>query len=104
MQGLEVENQVEFADILEEAVERLDKDLDKVEQGKRRFGGGADDNEVERRVVAIGDERGGVVVRRGGGRRLGGAGEEGWEAGYCQCKLLDTPPTWQHTEGSCTQN
>ena len=31
--------------------------------------------------MTVGDARGGVVVRRGGGGRLGGAGQEGWEAG-----------------------
>lgn len=35
MQGFEVEDQVELADVFEEAIEGLDEDLDEVEQSKR---------------------------------------------------------------------
>ena len=83
MQGFEVEDQVEFAYIFEEAIERLDKDLDEVEEGERRFGGCADDDEVESCVVSVGNERWRVVVRGGWRRRLGGAGEQRWEAAEC---------------------
>ena len=58
--GLKVEDEVELADVLKEAVERLDVDLDEVHEGERGLGGGGDDDKVERRVVAIGDERGRV--------------------------------------------
>lgn len=67
MQGLEVEDQIQLAHVLEQAVERLDEDLYQVEQGEGRLGRGADDDEVEGCVVAVGDEGGGVVVRGGGG-------------------------------------
>lgn len=56
MQCLEIEDEVQFADILEEAVKGLYEDLDEVEKGKRRFGGSGYDDEVECRVVAICDE------------------------------------------------
>lgn len=63
MEGFEVEDEVELADILEELVESLDIDLDQVQQGERGLGGCRDDYEVEGRVVAVGDERGDVIVR-----------------------------------------
>jgi hypothetical protein len=56
MQRFEVEDQVEFADILEKAVERLHKDLDEIEESQWRFCRGADDDEVEGGVVAVGYE------------------------------------------------
>ena len=81
MQCFEVEDEVEFADIFEEAVERLNENLDKVEQGERRFGGRADDDEVESGVVSVGYEGRRIVVRGGRGGGFGGASEERWEAG-----------------------
>lgn len=55
--GLEVEDEVELADVFKEAVQRLDVDLDEVDEGQRRLGRRRDDDEVERRVVAVGHER-----------------------------------------------
>lgn len=75
MQRLEVEDEVQLAHVLEQAVQRLDEDLDQVEQGERRLGGGADDDEVQRRVVAVGDDGGGVGVGAVGGRVAGGGQE-----------------------------
>ena len=66
MQRLEVENQIQLADILEQAVEGLDEDLDEIEEGEGGFGGGGDEDEVEGGVVAVGDEGGGVVLLGGG--------------------------------------
>lgn len=84
MQRLEIEDQIQLADVLEQPIQSLDIDLDEVDQGQRALGAGADDDEVQRGIVAVGDERGDIVVR--GGCRLrgvrGGLGaEEGrkWE-------------------------
>lgn len=55
MQGLEVEDEVEFADVIEAGVEGFDEDVDEVEQGEGGFGGGGDEDEVEGGVVAVGD-------------------------------------------------
>ena len=57
MQCLEIENQIQLAYILKEAVESLDKNLDEVEQGERGLGRGADEDEVEGSVVAIRHQR-----------------------------------------------
>ena len=56
MEGLEVEDKVELADVLEEFIEGLDVDLDEVEEGEGGLGRGRDDDEIERRVVAVGHE------------------------------------------------
>lgn len=77
MQRLEVEYEIQLADILEQAVECLDEDLDEVEQREGRLGGGGDEDEVEGGVVAVGDERGAVGVGGVGGG--GAGGEEGRE-------------------------
>ncbi|OAQ97517.1 hypothetical protein LLEC1_01948 [Akanthomyces lecanii] len=69
VQRLKVEDEVELADVLKELVERLDVDLDQVDQGERRLGRRRDDDEVERRVVAVRDERGHVVLLPGGAVR-----------------------------------
>ena len=53
MQRLKVENQVQLADVLKEAVEGFDEDLDEVEEGERGFGRGGDEDEVEGCVMAI---------------------------------------------------
>lgn len=79
MQRLEVENEVELADVFEQSVKCLNEDLYEVEEGKRRFGGGTDDDEVEGGIVTICYKRRGVVVLgcwRGG---LGCTGEQRWE-------------------------
>lgn len=68
VQRLVVEDEVQLADVFEQAVERLDEDLDQVEQRQRGFRRRADDDEVERRVVAVRDERRRVVVLRRGRR------------------------------------
>ncbi len=75
MQRLKVEDQIQFTDVLEKAVEGFDEDLDQVEQAEGRFGGRRDHNEVEGCVVAIGNEGRGVVVGLGGG--CGGGGGRG---------------------------
>lgn len=77
MQGLEVEDEVELAHVLEQLVERLDVDLDEVQQGQRRLGRRRDDDEVQGRVVAVRDERRHVVVRLRGRVRGARRGEEG---------------------------
>lgn len=84
MQGLEIENQIELADVLEKAVKGLDEDLNEVEQREWRLSRGGDDDEVECCVVAIGDERGRVVVRGGGGGGFTAVCEEGWETDECK--------------------
>lgn len=71
MQGLEAEDQIQFAHVLEQAVQGLDEDLDEVEEGERGFGGGADQDEVEGRVVAVGYLGGGVAATGGGGGWVG---------------------------------
>ncbi len=74
MQRLKVEDEIQLADVFKQAVERLDEDLNQVEQGERGFRGRGDQDEVEGRVVAVGDEGGGVVVGLGWARGRGGAG------------------------------
>lgn len=54
MQALEVEDQIELAHVLEQAVQRLDEDLDQVEQRQGGLGRRADQDEVERGVVSVG--------------------------------------------------
>lgn len=76
VEGLKVEDEVELADVLKEAVEGLNVDLDEVEQSQGALGRGGDDNEVEGGVVAVGDERGDVVVRLRGRVRGARGGEE----------------------------
>lgn len=94
VQRLKVEDQIQLAHVLEQAVEGLDEDLDQVEQGERGLGGRADDDEVEGRVVAVGDDGGRVGVGAGGGAG-GGGGEEGGEtvffvvSGFCGLRLAD---------------
>lgn len=94
VQGLEVEDQVELAHIFEEAIERLDEDLDEVEERERRFGRGADYDEVEGCIVSVGHERGGVVVLGGRCGGFGRAGEEWWKAAICQCHEGTTKATY----------
>lgn len=55
MQRLEVEDQIEFTDILEQTVKCFDKDLNEIKEGKRRLGRGADDDEVEGCIVSVCD-------------------------------------------------
>lgn len=88
MQALKVEDEVQLAHILEQLVQRLDVDLDQVDQGERRLGGRGDDDEEERRVVPVRHQRGDVVVLLVARRVRGsGGGEEGREgeeiAGAC---------------------
>jgi hypothetical protein len=82
MQGLEIEDQIQLADILKQAVQGLDIDLDEVDQGQRALGAGAYDDEIQRGIVAVGDEGRDVVVRCGRGLRGVGGGlraEERWQ-------------------------
>jgi len=82
MQSLKVEDQIQLTHVFEEAVQRFDKDLDEVKQGKWGFGGCADYNEVERCVVPICHEGRGVVVLGSCGRVGGSAGAgEKWREG-----------------------
>lgn len=46
MEGLEIEDKVELADVLEEFIEGLDVDLDEVEEGEGGLGRGRDDDEI----------------------------------------------------------
>lgn len=62
MQRFEVEDEIELAHVLEQAIQGLDEDLDQVQQRQGRFGRGADQDEVEGRVVSVCDQRRGVVV------------------------------------------
>lgn len=71
MQRLKIEDEIKLAHVLEEPVQRLDEDLNEVEEGERTLGGGGDDDEVEGRVVAVGYQGGSVVVL-GGAARGGG--------------------------------
>lgn len=77
MQCLEIEDQIELADILEQAIERLNEDLDQIEQRERRLGGGGNYYEVQGCVVAVGYEGRRVVVGRRGSAGFGATGEEG---------------------------
>lgn len=72
MQRLEVENQIQLADVFEQAVEGLDEDLDQVEQSEGGFRGRGYEDEVEGCVVAVCDQGRGVVVGLGWG--CGGGG------------------------------
>lgn len=84
MLRLEIEDEIQLAHVFEQAVQRLDKDLDQVKQCQRRLGRRADRDEVQRCIVPVRDERG-VVRVLGCGQRVGvgrrGGGEEGREAG-----------------------
>lgn len=75
MHSLEIENQIQLADVVEQAVKGLDEDLDKVEESEGGFGGGADKDEVEGRIVPIGDVGGAVGIVAGISR---GGGSGGW--------------------------
>ena len=57
MQSLEAEDQVKLTDVFEESVQRLDEDLNEVDQGKRGFGRRRDEDEVKGRVMSICDLR-----------------------------------------------
>ena len=87
VQGLEVEDQVQLAHILEQLVQRLDVDLDQVEQRQRRLGRRRYYNEVQSRIVAVGDERGDVVVRFRGGMRSAGSSEDGGQREEVACAV-----------------
>lgn len=76
MQRLEIEDQIQFADILKQPVQGFDKDLYQIEQSEGRFGRGGDDDEVECRIVTVGDERGGVVVLLAGSGMVAGGWRE----------------------------
>lgn len=54
MQRLEIEYQIQFAYVFEEAIEGFDEDLDQVEESEGGFGGGGYDYEIEGCVVAVG--------------------------------------------------
>jgi hypothetical protein len=88
MQCFEVEDEVELAHILKEAVEGLHEDLDEIKEGERRFGRGRNDDEIQGCIVAVGDERGGVVVGCGGGGRLAAVCEQRRQAGGRQMREL----------------
>lgn len=79
VQCLKVEDEVELAHVLEQAVQRLDVHLDNVDQGQRRLGRRRDDDEVQRRVVAVRYEGRDVVVWFRGRVRGARGGEEGRE-------------------------
>ena len=79
MHSLEIENQIQLADVVEQAVEGLHEDLDKVEESEGRLGGGADKDEVEGRIVSIGDVGGVIGIVAGIGRCSGSGGwSEKW--------------------------
>ena len=63
MQRLEVEYQVQLADILKQPVQTLDKDLDQIQQCKRRLGARADQDEVECGVVSVCDQGRRIILR-----------------------------------------
>ena len=75
MHSLEIENQIQLANIVEQHVQGLDEDLNKVEKSEWGFGGGADEDEVEGCVVTVRDITGvvgivgGIGGCGGGGRR-----------------------------------
>jgi hypothetical protein len=79
VQRLEVEDEVKLAHVLEQAVQRLDVNLDDVDEGQRRLGRRRDDDEVQRRVVPVRHERRDVVVRLRGRVRGARGGKEGRE-------------------------
>src|SRR5690606_38531433 len=84
MKGLEVENQVQLADILEQSIKRFDKHLDEIQQSERTLGRRGYHDEVERRVVAISNERWGICMYRlrlARCLRVGWRGEERWKPG-----------------------
>lgn len=61
MQRLKIEDQIQFAHILEKIIQALDEHVDQVQQRERAFCGSGDDDEVQRGVMAVRDERGRVV-------------------------------------------
>lgn len=77
VQRLEVEDEVELADVLEHGVEGLDVDLYQVDEGEGRLGRRGYDDEGERRVVAVRHEGGHVVLLLRRRVRRPRGGEEG---------------------------
>jgi len=61
MQRLKVEDQIQLAHVLEQAVQGFDEDLDEVEECEGRLGRRAYQDEVEGCVVPVGYQGGGVV-------------------------------------------
>lgn len=76
VQRLEVEDQVQLADIFEELIKRFNVDLDQVDERQRRLGRRRDDDEVECCVVSVRHEGGDVVLLFGRRMRRAGGGEE----------------------------
>ena len=68
MQRFEIEDQVQFADILKQAIERLDEDLDKIEESQGRFSGRGYYNEIQGSIMTVGDERRRIIMWSSGGR------------------------------------
>lgn len=56
VQCFEPEDQIEFADVGVQVVQRPDEDLDQVPDGEGRFGGGADDDEVQGGEALVRDQ------------------------------------------------
>lgn len=75
VQSLVAENQIQFTDVLEHAVQTLDEDLDQIDQSQWRFGGGGDHDERQGCVGAVCNLGGGVGGAGGGG--AGALGEKG---------------------------
>lgn len=99
MQGLKVEDQVQFTYVFKETIERLYEDLDEIEKRERRFGGCRYDDEVESCVVAVGYEGRGVVVGSRGRAGFGAAGKERRETTYMLVRILCRTME-EHTVGS----
>ena len=80
MQRLEVEDQVEFADVLEQPVQCFHIYLYQIQQCKWRLGRSTDHDEVQRGIVPVRYERRRIVVGRAvgarGGRKKRRQGEE----------------------------
>lgn len=79
MQCLKIKDKIQLADILKQAIERFDENLDEIEKRKRGLGGGGYNDEVESCIVTVSDKGGSIVMGGARGGRFAAAGEEWWE-------------------------
>lgn len=88
MQRLEVEDEIQLADILKQLIQRLDVYLYQVDQRERRLRRRRDDDEVERRIMAVRHQRRHVALLFRRSVRRAGRGEQWRErqevAGTCR--------------------
>ena len=99
MQGLEVENQIQFANIFEEPVERFNKDLDQIEKGEWRFCGSRDEDEVEGCVVPVCYQRRSIIVGLAWGWCRCARGQKRWKTVRSGCQTLLVPGNFGFEKG-----